>query len=497
MACALAPGESAGAVKLLTLSGEPIVMSNYGERPATGVLFLSARCGVTAEALGEINRIHQKYRLRDVLFVGVSSNPQETGDELRTFAQTSGIIFSLYRDPAGDAARQFAARATPEMFLLDRDGKLVFHGGLGDEASRQALETAIGRLLAGKPIEVAMVPVEGTPLDRPGAKRQFDDPYGTISFSSELVFDKIPSAPAHHCSTICETATGDLLCLWYGGSYESADDQALFLARKKPDDKRWSPPQVLVQNAAQPPGNGVIFRDASDRVWIVWARMEGTRPLRRGSGWGECRLMVRTSTDHGHTWSQDRPLLVDTMGGVPRNPPIRLNDGSLLLPDGQSHFLALAPGGSEWKRVGSFAGGSQPAVVQRSDGSLLALLRHSGHIQQIESRDAGRTWSAAVSTPLKNPGAGITMTRLAGGHLVLVFNDSQTSRTPLSICRSLDEGQTWERPLQLESNPGEYSYPCIIQTSDGKLHVTYTFRRYSIKHVELNEDWLVHLVRPD
>ena len=89
------------------------------------------------------------------------------------------------------------------------------------------------------------------------------------------------------------------------------------------------------------------------------------------------------------------------------------------------------------------------------------------------------------------------MTHLRNGHLVLVFNDSETDRTPLSIARSLDEGRTWETPLVLESNPGEYSYPCVIQTSDGRIQATYTFRRYTIKHVELDENWLVHLDRPN
>ena len=89
------------------------------------------------------------------------------------------------------------------------------------------------------------------------------------------------------------------------------------------------------------------------------------------------------------------------------------------------------------------------------------------------------------------------MTRLADGNLVLVFNDSDSKRTPLSVARSLDEGRTWETPLHLESNPGEYAYPCVIQTSDGRIHVSYTFRRYAIKHVEFNEDWLVHTERPN
>lgn len=116
---------------------------------------------------------------------------------------------------------------------------------------------------------------------------------------------------------------------------------------------------------------------------------------------------------------------------------------------------------------------------------------------QSESSDGGLSWNPAAPTELRNPDAGIAMTRLRNGHLVLVFNDSETARTPLSIARSLDEAKTWESPLILESNPGEYSYPCVIQDSSGRLHITYTFRRYSIKHVELDENWLVHLQRPN
>ncbi len=89
------------------------------------------------------------------------------------------------------------------------------------------------------------------------------------------------------------------------------------------------------------------------------------------------------------------------------------------------------------------------------------------------------------------------MTRLANGHLVLVYNPTSNDRTPLSIARSVDEGRSWEKPLKLESNLGEYSYPSIIQSADGRMHVTYTDRRYAIKHVELNEDWLIHVERPD
>ena len=93
-------------------------------------------------------------------------------------------------------------------------------------------------------------------------------------------------------------------------------------------------------------------------------------PMRRGSGWDRCRLFYRTSTDHGRTWSDDRPMLDETLWCVPRNPPIALPDGALLLPveglldevEG-SHFLLLRKGTDGWQRAGFTSGGSQPALV--------------------------------------------------------------------------------------------------------------------------------------
>jgi predicted neuraminidase len=160
-------------------------------------------------------------------------------------------------------------------------------------------------------------------------------------------------------------------------------------------------------------------------------------------------------------------------------------------------LLVTDNNGETWRQVGAIDRGSQPTLIQRSDGSLLALLRSEPFILKTESRDLGETWTPTDRTELKCPGAGIAMYRLQNGHVVLVHNDSSSDRTPLSIRRSTDDGSTWSEPLHLECNPGEYSYPCVIQTSDGKIHITYTFRRYSIKHVEMNEDWLEHTDRPN
>ena len=495
-------GDAAGPVSLVDTEGTEVVINNYADRPGTVFLFLSARSDAVAKTIATVDRLYNKHRRLGVLYIGICSNSVESAEELRDFAQKRGLRFAVYRDPAARLARQWGIGTVPAAVLVDRRGKIAHRGGLETEGLQLALDAAI---VNGSTPPTDGVSVRATPIDNPGPKRTQPDLYGAPAFASELIFERIRGAVAHHCSTITETPRGDLLCLWYGGSYESADDQTLFLARRPKGSRIWEPPQAILRNAQHPPGNGIVFVDGQKNVWIVWCRMETPRPRERGTGWDNCRLMYRVSQDDGRTWSADRAFLDgDKLRAVPRNPPLRLPNGDLMLAveaytrdQSGSAFLIGADGGVRWTIGGFIAAGSQPALVERHDGSLFALLREKPRLLQTTSSDGGHTWSKAVPSSIPNPDAGITMTRLSNGHLVLVFNDSETKRTPLSVARSLDEGATWEAPMNLESNPGEYSYPCVIQTADGRIHVSYTFRRYAIKHVEFNEDWIVHTERPD
>ncbi|MBI5086873.1 MAG: exo-alpha-sialidase [Acidobacteria bacterium] len=476
-----------GPLPLTTLDDRRISMSNYGERQATAVVFLSARGAADEQAIGALERINEADRRSGILVVAVFPNPAETASEVRSFIQNLGAHFPVYRDPRGEAAALLAARVTPEAFLLDRLGVVVYRGSV------EGLKDAAGDVLARRPVrDPGRLPANAVRIGSPAPARPAGDRLGSAWFSSELIFDKIPGAPTHHASTVTEAANGDLLVAWYGGSYESSDDQALFLARRKNGERNWNPPHALIRDSLQPPGNAVVFRDGLNRIWIVWGRMEASRPLRQGGGWSLCRLMYRVSEDHGETWSADR-VFQEGLGALPRNVPILLPDRSLLLPmsaSGGSYFLKTADNGKTWTRSNIIDGGGQPTVALRQDGSLLTLMRKSPRIPQSESRDGGLTWTAPTLTSLPNPNAGIAMTHLRNGHFVLVFNDSEAARTPLSVARSVDGGKTWERPLALETNPGEYSYPSVIQSADGKIHITYTFRRLGIKHVEMDEGWL-------
>ncbi len=244
-AAALELDETAPAVTFETLDGFERRMDNYGDRKGTVVLFLSARCAACEVLMDRINAIHEANRF-DILFIGVCSNPAESGEELRRFAVNLGAIFPLYRDPTGAVRDVFGAATTPECFLLDREGKLLYRGALGGGAEEAGLERAVTQYLGRQTVDPSQTPVDGTSMAAPGPPRDIPNRYGLPLFRSQFIFQEVPGAAVHHCSTVAEAPNGDILALWYGGSYESAEDQALYLARLERGAAAWNAPERVL-----------------------------------------------------------------------------------------------------------------------------------------------------------------------------------------------------------------------------------------------------------
>jgi predicted neuraminidase len=140
-------------------------------------------------------------------------------------------------------------------------------------------------------------------------------------------------------------------------------------------------------------------------------------------------------------------------------------------------------------------------VVPRSDKEAVAFMRYAGdppnRILMLRTADGGAHWSPPEKTALPNPNSAIASAGLAGGPLLLAFNDAEENREDLSLAISKDFGATWRVAHRFEGDPGsprapvaEYSYPWIMQDRAGDIHVLYTWGRSRIKHVRFNPAWL-------
>jgi predicted neuraminidase len=214
--------------------------------------------------------------------------------------------------------------------------------------------------------------------------------------------------------------------------------------------------------------------------------------------WG----VSRTSRDNGRTWD-DAIRLPDGVLGPIKNKPVRLADGTILSPSSTEstsepsvwriHFERSTDGGRTWAIVEPAAGSGkasehviQPSILVHPNGRLQAVGRSRlQRVYETWSSDGGRSWSPVALTALPNPSAGTDAVTLRDGRHLLVYNHTAKGRTPLNVALSSD-GVAWAGAIVLEREPGEYSYPAVIQSADGLVHVTYTWKRERIRHVVLD-----------
>jgi predicted neuraminidase len=318
---------------------------------------------------------------------------------------------------------------------------------------------------------------------------------------SEYIYEKGPY-PECHASTIVETAPGKLVAAWFGGTKERNPDVCIYVSRL--ENGRWTE-GVEVANGVQADGkrlptwNPVLFQPRQGPLVLFYK--VGPSPSK---WWG----YMMTSPDGGNTWSKPTRLPEGILGPI-KNKPVQLADGAWLSPSSTEgngdgwlvHFELSHDAGKTWEKIGPINKGSakfdaiQPSILFYRDGRLEALCRtEQGVIAQTWSKDNGKTWSGLTAIELPNPNSGTDAVTLADGRQLLVYNHSahrpeeaKGNRYPLDVAISKDD-LVWKRVVTLETEPcgSGYAYPAVIQTSDGMIHITYTWDRKRIKHVVLD-----------
>lgn len=321
-----------------------------------------------------------------------------------------------------------------------------------------------------------------------GAQKE-DTPY----YKAEFIFDEIEGYPSCHGSTIALAPNGDLVAAWYSGAAEKAKDVAIFSSRIPKGGSDWTEPVIIHDTPGQSDGNPVLFTAPDGVFWLFYVAIDG-------NSWNDCPIYAKSSADGGSTWTE--PVTIrKKKGWMTRNKPTVLSDGRIILPLYDETLyrpqsMISDDNAKTWKNWGGMIQSSaiQPTIIERADGSLFCMMRDTARkdIWQSVSADKGKTWKRPELSKLPNPDAGVDMVKLANGHLAIAYNDSYLSRVPLTVAISDDEGATWKyrRDIEVDPKRGEYSYPAIIQTPDGLIHVTYTYGRVKIKRAAFNEEWV-------
>ena len=303
-----------------------------------------------------------------------------------------------------------------------------------------------------------------------------------------FIFDKAPFKSCH-ASTLVETEPGKLLAAWFGGDDEGAKNVQIWASAF--DGKSWSAPVVVGSEPGQPCWNPVLFLTRQGTLYL-WYKA-GSSP-QTWTGY------VRTSSNHGTTWSPPRMMAAGMWGPV-RAKPIQRQNGTILAGTSVESYRNWTPyvdrsmdDGKTWRRSNPFAVPGrfkeiQPTLFETRDGKIVALMRSSGRkICRSESSDGGETFTPAVETDLPNPSAGIDVVRTRKGDIYLIYNPTAVARSPLSLARSVDDGASWKKVVDLEMELGEFSYPAMIENAYGRLDIVYTWKRRHIKHVQVDPE---------
>ncbi len=323
----------------------------------------------------------------------------------------------------------------------------------------------------------------------------FSQPNDSVIVQREWIYEQAPF-PECHAATVAETPQG-LIAAWFGGTYERHPDVGIWLSSRT--NSAWTPP-VEVATGVQPDGkrlpcwNPVLFQVPGGELLLFYK--VGPSP---STWWG----MLKRSANSGKIWSAAERLPEGIVGPI-KNKPVLLPSGVLLCPSSSEdhnwrvHFEQTSDWGKTWQKTapindGVDDGAIQPSILFHPNGQLQALCRSekSGFVLETWSKDGGKTWSSLQKTSLPNPNSGTDAVTLRDGRQVIVYNPTSPTpgkfsgpRTPLVAAIS-DDGKTWKTLTVLESEPGEYSYPAVIQTADGRIDIVYTWKRQRIRHVTI------------
>ncbi|WLD11478.1 redoxin domain-containing protein [Planctellipticum variicoloris] len=170
-----AHAKSAPEFRLPAPDGGTFELSPQSTAPFTVICFLGTECPLARLYGPRLAELHRAFGPRGVRFVGINSNSQDSPDEVAAYVREYAIPFPVVKDPGQKVADLFGARRSPEVYVVDRQLTVRYHGRVDDQyqpgvarsqPGREDLRLALEDLLAGRPIQVASTDFTGCLIGR-------------------------------------------------------------------------------------------------------------------------------------------------------------------------------------------------------------------------------------------------------------------------------------------------------------------------------------------
>ena len=184
-------GRNINDFRLKDYRGKTHALSDFSESEIVVVAFLGTECPLVKLYGSRLATLAEQYKQKNVAFIGINSNQQDTPTEMGSYARRHGISFPLLKDPGNLVADQFHAVRTPEVFVLDKQRTVQYWGRIDDqfgvgyarpEAKRQYLVAAVNELLAGDPVSDPQTESVGCHIGRVSRVT----PSGDVTYATQI-----------------------------------------------------------------------------------------------------------------------------------------------------------------------------------------------------------------------------------------------------------------------------------------------------------------------
>ncbi|MCX8065824.1 MAG: redoxin domain-containing protein [Candidatus Hydrogenedentes bacterium] len=134
--------------------------------------FCSQECPFSRGADPDLIKLYEKYKDKGVVFIGIDSHFKTTPEEIKKYATDNKKSYPILKDVENKYADLVGAKVTPEIFVIDKNGKVAYHGAFDNRSgptgtpTEKYTENAIESLLAGKPVEKSETKAWGCTIKR-------------------------------------------------------------------------------------------------------------------------------------------------------------------------------------------------------------------------------------------------------------------------------------------------------------------------------------------